>query len=51
MHVDGVGRVSVVPSLRRADSLVVRGDWVFDAPAEVIGDVALADEGERRHYR
>ena len=44
-------RVSVVPSLRRADSLVVRGDWVFDAPAEVIGDVALADEGERRHYR
>ena len=44
-------RVPVVPSLRRAESLEVRGDWVFDAPAEVVGEVALADEGERRHYR
>ena len=44
-------RVRVVPSLRRAESLEVRGDWVFDAPAEVVGEVALPDEGERRHYR
>jgi len=44
-------RVRVVPSLRRAESLEVRGDWVFDAPSEVVGDVALADEGGRRSYR
>ena len=44
-------RVRVVPSLRRAESLVVRGDWVFDARSEVVGEVALADDGERRHYR
>ena len=44
-------RVRVVPSLRRAESLVVRGDWVFDAPSEVVGDVILADEGGQRRYR
>lgn len=44
-------RVTVVPSLRRADSLVVRGDWVFDAPSEVVGAVTLADEPGRRSYR
>ena len=44
-------RVLVVPSLRRAESLVVRGDWVFDVPSEVVGEVRLADEGGRRHYR
>jgi len=41
----------VVPSLRRATSLVVRGDWVFDAPAEVVGAVVLPDEGGPRHFR
>ncbi len=44
-------RVQVVPSLRRAESLVVRGDWTFDAPATVVGEVSLPDEGEPRHYR
>ncbi|MEN0070521.1 MAG: UTP--glucose-1-phosphate uridylyltransferase, partial [Propionicimonas sp.] len=44
-------RVRVVPSLRRAESLVVRGDWVFDAPSEVVGEVALTDDGGRRSYR
>lgn len=44
-------RVQVVPSLSGAESLEVRGDWVFDAPAEVVGEVVLPDEGERRHYR
>ncbi len=44
-------RVRTVPSLRRAESLVVRGDWVFDAPSEVVGAVELADAGERSHYR
>ena len=44
-------RVQVVPSLRRAASLEVRGDWVFDAPVDVVGEVTLADAGERRHYR
>ena len=44
-------RVKVVPSLREADSLVVRGDWVFDAPAAVVGSVTLPEVGETRHYR
>lgn len=46
---DFEARVRVVPSLRRATSLVVRGDWVFDAPLEVVGDLVLADEGGQRH--
>lgn len=43
--------VTVVPSLREADSLVVRGEWRFDAPAAVVGDVELADAGESRPYQ
>lgn len=43
--------VTVVPSLRRAQSLRVNGEWYFDAPAEVIGSVELADQGEPGHYR
>ncbi|MGV8910115.1 MAG: UTP--glucose-1-phosphate uridylyltransferase [Propionicimonas sp.] len=42
--------VSVVPSLRDADALVVRGEWHFDAPAAVVGEVDLADAGEPRRY-
>ena len=48
---DFEARVKVVPSLREADSLVVRGDWVFDAPAAVVGSVTLPEVGETRHYR
>lgn len=48
---DFSGRVQVVPSLRRAESLLVRGDWIFDEPSQVVGDVSLTDEGEPRHYR
>ena len=48
---DFEARVKVVPSLREADSLVVRGDWVFDAPAGVVGSVTLPEVGETRHYR
>ena len=48
---DFEARVRVVPSLRRATSLVVRGDWVFDAPAEVLGAVVLPDEGGTGHFR
>ena len=44
-------RVRVVPSLREASSLVVDGDWVFDRPARVVGDVRLDDQGEPRRYR
>ncbi len=43
--------VTVVPSLRGADSLVVRGEWHFDSPAEVVGAVRLADAGEPQRYR
>lgn len=48
---DFESRVKVVPSLRRAESLVVRGDWVFDEPAEVVGAVTLPETGETRYYR
>ncbi len=43
--------VKVVPSLRRATSLRVRGEWSFDQPAEVVGEVELADPGSPRSYR
>lgn len=48
---DFESRVKVVPSLRQAQSLVVRGDWVFDEPAEVVGAVILPETGETRYYR
>lgn len=34
-------RVKVVPSLRRATSLTVAGDVVFDRPVEIVGDVTI----------
>lgn len=42
--------VKVVPSLNRAKSLVVHGQWVFAAPAEVTGEVELADTGSIEVY-
>ncbi|MDX6302243.1 MAG: UTP--glucose-phosphate uridylyltransferase [Nocardioidaceae bacterium] len=35
-----------VPSLRRAESLVVRGDWTFGKDVAVTGSVELEDPGE-----
>jgi UTP--glucose-1-phosphate uridylyltransferase len=43
--------VTVVPSLRRAESLRVRGEWRFDAPTEVVGSVDLADPGTPASFR
>jgi UTP--glucose-1-phosphate uridylyltransferase len=43
--------VTVVPSLRQAQSLRVKGEWHFDAPAEVVGSVELADSGRPEFYR
>jgi UTP--glucose-1-phosphate uridylyltransferase len=43
--------VTVAPSLRNAESLVVRGEWSFDAPSAVAGDVRLDDAGQPRPYR
>jgi UTP--glucose-1-phosphate uridylyltransferase len=43
--------VSVVPSMRRAEALVVNGEWHFDAPTEVVGRVELPDTGNPEHYR
>jgi UTP--glucose-1-phosphate uridylyltransferase len=42
--------VSVVPSLRGAAALVVRGEWLFDTPVTVTGELELADAGEPRRY-
>lgn len=41
-------RVKVAPSLARATSFVVEGDWTFDRPLEVVGDVTMPDVGEPR---
>jgi UTP--glucose-1-phosphate uridylyltransferase len=38
-----------VPSLRRARSLTVRGDWTFGADVVVTGDVKLDDPGTPQH--
>ena len=43
--------VQVVPSLRKAEALRVRGEWIFDEPAAVEGVVDLADAGSPQHYR
>ena len=43
--------VTVVPSMRRAEALVVNGEWHFDAPAEVVGRVELPETGKPEHYR
>ena len=37
--------VQVVPSLRNAESLRVAGEWDFDAPSSVVGQVQLDDPG------
>jgi UTP--glucose-1-phosphate uridylyltransferase len=36
-----------VPSMRRADRLVVEGDWTFGKDVVVVGDVRLEDESGR----
>jgi UTP--glucose-1-phosphate uridylyltransferase len=38
-------RIQVVPSLREADRLKVRGDWTFPHPVRVIGDATLDGPG------
>lgn len=43
--------VTVVPSLKRATSLVVEGEWHFDVPAEIVDAVTLADVGSPQYYR
>jgi UTP--glucose-1-phosphate uridylyltransferase len=35
-----------VPSLRRAEELVVHGDWTFGADVQVVGRVELEERGE-----
>ena len=37
-----------VPSLLRANSLTVEGDWTFEAGVAVVGDAILPDEGKPR---
>ncbi|HJE50904.1 MAG TPA: UTP--glucose-1-phosphate uridylyltransferase [Tessaracoccus flavescens] len=39
-------RIPMAPSLRRAKSLQVKGDWTFGKKVTVVGEVSLADEGE-----
>ncbi|MHA6510979.1 UTP--glucose-1-phosphate uridylyltransferase [Tessaracoccus sp. Z1128] len=40
-----LARIPVAPSLRRATSLKVEGDWTFGAGVSVVGAAELADEG------
>ncbi len=41
-------RVQIVPSLRDARSLRVRGDWTFSHPVHVTGDATLEDNGQQQ---
>ena len=41
-------RIHVVPSLRDAHSLRVRGDWTFTHPLHLTGDATLENAGPRR---
>jgi UTP--glucose-1-phosphate uridylyltransferase len=43
---DFTARFPHAPSLRRATSLKVRGDWTFGDDVAVFGDAELTDEGE-----
>lgn len=47
---DFEARVRVVPSLREATSLTVLGDWVFDSPGYVKGDLVLPETGTTNHF-
>ncbi|WP_179758676.1 UTP--glucose-1-phosphate uridylyltransferase [Microlunatus parietis] len=38
-------RIRVVPSLREATRLFVRGDWTFDQPVRVVGEAVLDGPG------
>ena len=38
-------RIRVTPSLRGATSLSVQGDWTFDSPVTVTGELVLPDDG------
>ena len=39
-------RFPAAPSLRRATSFKVKGDWTFGSGVTVVGDVELPDEGQ-----
>lgn len=43
--------VTVVPSLASARALRVRGEWHFDEPASIVGEVELPDSGSPQWYR
>ncbi len=50
--IDGFNaHVPVTPSLREASSLIVEGEWLFDEPSRVVGDVHLTDQGAPSVYR
>jgi UTP--glucose-1-phosphate uridylyltransferase len=36
------------PSMRKATSLTVKGDWTFEAEVEIVGDVALSATSAQR---
>ncbi len=43
--------VRVVPSLASAHSLRVQGEWHFDEPCRISGDLELSDSGKPQWYR
>jgi UTP--glucose-1-phosphate uridylyltransferase len=43
-------RFKIVPSLIQASSFRVEGDWLFNQPSVIIGDVHLADQGQQTTY-
>ncbi|MDR1197177.1 MAG: UTP--glucose-1-phosphate uridylyltransferase [Candidatus Nomurabacteria bacterium] len=43
-------RFVVVPSLIQATSFIVKGDWLFDKPSAVVGNIYLSDTGQQAEY-
>lgn len=43
-------RFLVIPSLIEATSVTINGDWVFDKPSKLVGDVMLEDSGQQTVY-
>jgi UTP--glucose-1-phosphate uridylyltransferase len=43
-------RFRVIPSLRQVTKLKIDGDWLFDRPSTLIGDVYLEDQGQQARF-
>jgi hypothetical protein len=43
-------RFKITPSLIKATSFQVDGDWLFDQPSAIVGAVHLTDQGQQTRF-